>query len=183
MCWKSGKKQKQNKENGLNIREAFQKAFNTTEVIRQRQACLLVASATEIPFILLSESEINDGDTVVREGKVDVEKPIIMVPGRPYDFDGFEAEESRLALFGRIASFPTGKYSIECDMRVVDTGLQRTVDKFQRQFDSNDDEHTGLCVCKTDVWELAALYYVGLLVRKSIGYDWDDLRRRLEQQF
>jgi hypothetical protein len=64
----------------MNIQDGWEKALKNTRIIRPRSKDLLTFEATEVPYILLSESSVNLGDTVVRKGRMMVEKPAIILP-------------------------------------------------------------------------------------------------------
>jgi len=59
----------------MDMEEAWNKALRYTEIIRSRVQSLMTFKDTAVSYILLSESSINVGDTVVRRGEVVVEKP------------------------------------------------------------------------------------------------------------
>jgi len=163
----------------MELHEAFQKALHTTQILRCRQPNLFFASETVLPFVLLSESVMNDGDTVVRTGKVTVDRPTIIVPGEDVMFEGFEDEDQQFQfkMLGRMVKLPRGKYSLnDCKMEVIERSIARAVDEWRRELD--DDAETGLCVCSPDIWQLSVVVYVGNMVVRSAGSDLDDFVRR-----
>ena len=62
----------------MDVHEAWSRALKQTEIIRARVSALQTFQATNVSYILLSESEINHGDTVVRRGEVIVDKPSLI---------------------------------------------------------------------------------------------------------
>src|SRR6185436_8090586 len=74
----------------MNFEELWDKALGRTEIIRSRVQGLMTFGQTKVPYILLSESSINVGDTVVRQGQVLVEKPTLIIPPNHPQFQGFE---------------------------------------------------------------------------------------------
>ena len=70
--------------------ENWEKALKKTEIIRPRIQSMMTFSETSMPYILLSESSINMGDTVVRKGEVVVERPTLILPPNIPQFEGFE---------------------------------------------------------------------------------------------
>ena len=68
----------------MNLDELWQKAVRNTQVVKTRLSRLSAFSKTSIPYIFLAESEVNIGNTVVRKGKIGVDKPMIFLPDNFY---------------------------------------------------------------------------------------------------
>ncbi|MEK6732717.1 MAG: hypothetical protein AABY55_03740, partial [Candidatus Omnitrophota bacterium] len=77
----------------MNIQDGWEKALKHTKIIRPRPKALLTFETTEVPYVLLSESSVNLGDTVVRKGQILVEKPAIILPSNLPHFEGFDFEK------------------------------------------------------------------------------------------
>ena len=77
----------------MNIQEAFEKALKETDIIRSRVLSLQTFADTHVPYVLLSASSINPGDTVVRKGEVLVQKPSLILPPNIPQFDGFDRDD------------------------------------------------------------------------------------------
>ena len=103
----------------MNIQDGWEKALKNTKIIRQRPKDLLTFEATEVPYIFLSESFVNLGDTVVRKGQIMVEKPAIILPSNSPQFEGFDFEKEFHSeqdmvlnfLLVRGVTFPSLKYN------------------------------------------------------------------------
>ena len=54
----------------MDVHSAWEKALQETNIVRSRVIGLQTFSETHVPYILLSPSTINEGDTVVRTGEV-----------------------------------------------------------------------------------------------------------------
>src|ERR1700722_15648282 len=72
------------------FQEDFTRALRETDVRRERRSRLLTVGSTELPYVLLSASVDNQGDTAVRRGLVRVESPTLLLLNRPLLFEGFE---------------------------------------------------------------------------------------------
>jgi len=168
----------------MGLQEDFMRALGETRIIRQRQSKLLTLSETELSYVLLSESAMNVGDTVVRKGIVKVNKPQLLLLHNPMEFQGFEYEEDSsgngaFMALARMASFPPGKYSnIGNQMEVFNGSVERAIDHYQRELDKSGDHHTGLCAGPVDIWALSLFVYVGKMVAKSAPTDLDDMINR-----
>ncbi|MBI4711459.1 MAG: hypothetical protein HY767_03240, partial [Candidatus Omnitrophica bacterium] len=75
------------------IHDYWEKALKSTEIIRPRVQPLQTFEATQIPYVFLAESAVNQGDTVVRKGEVTVDKPSIILPPNLPQFEGFEFDK------------------------------------------------------------------------------------------
>jgi len=77
----------------MDIEQLWEKAKERTEVVRGRAKGLSTFSDTTVPYIFLAESAVNEGDTVVRKGKIIVDKPMIILPQDLPVFEGFDFEK------------------------------------------------------------------------------------------
>ena len=77
----------------MDIQKAWEEALRNTEIIRSRVKALLTFTDTKVPYIFLSESNVNLGDTVVRKGEILVEKPSLILPPNIPQFLGFDFEK------------------------------------------------------------------------------------------
>jgi hypothetical protein len=168
----------------MGLQEDFMKALKETEIHRHRQAHLFTLSSTELPYVLLCESAVNLGDTVVRKGVVRVEKPHLLLFRDPMEFEGFEYadspnESSAFLALGRIVSLPPAKYSnVETKLEMFEGGLKTALDHYNRKLDQIEDVQTGLVSGPVDIWALCLFVYVGKMVARSAPYDANDLLRR-----
>ena len=78
----------------MDIYEAWGKALKQTEIVRSRVSALQTFHATQVPYILLSESSVNLGDTVVRRGEVTVDRPSLILPPNIPQLEGFDFEQA-----------------------------------------------------------------------------------------
>ena len=163
----------------MDINSAWQKALQNTEIIRTRVRALLTTMDTRVPYILLSESSINDGDTVVRKGEVMVEKPSIIIPPLSPQFEGFEFEKNDFNedslinfLIVRGISFPSLKYDNRTQSLDIHEGkLSQAIKNFQEDLQRKEDVHTGLVVGPEDCWQFSLLIFICTQVAKNADQD------------
>ncbi len=79
----------------MDIDKSWNRALYKTEIIRSRIQPLLTTSDTRVPYVLLSESTLNHGDTVVRKGEILVEKPSLFIPPDNPQFLGFDFDQEQ----------------------------------------------------------------------------------------
>ncbi len=171
----------------MDIRQRWEKALGQTEVVRPRIRALYTFSVTESPYIFLSESSINVGDTVVRKGSVIIQKPSLILPTGLPQFEGFEAQkelhidESKLADFFLVrgVNLPSLKYNnTTYSLDLFGGSLKRAVQYFQQRLQQAEDVETGLIVGPEDCWQFSILLYISTQVVKSAD---GDVRRLLDE--
>ena len=171
----------------MDIHELWDKARKHTEILRMRMQDLSSADITNVPYVFLAESSLNQGDTVVRRGHVLVERPSIVLPGFSPQFEGFafdqelQVSQETVATFLLIRGvhFPSLKYRHETSsLDLFEGNLQKAVTHFQDQLQRAEDIKTGLVIGLEGAWQFSILLLVGMLVIRSAE---GDLRRFLEE--
>ena len=175
----------------MNIQDGWEKALKNTEIVRPRVQPLDTYATTHIPYIFLSESTINRGDTVVRKGEVLVEKPALLLPFELPHFEGFEFEEKmhlnedilKNFFLVRGVRFPSLKFNNRTDsIDVFEGSLSRAIEYYKSFLQKNENVNTGLIAGTDDVWPFSVLIFLGGQVSKSADSDikklYEDMRRR-----
>jgi hypothetical protein len=164
----------------MNIEESWQKAVRETEIIRYRISSLQTFKVTDIPYILLSKSEVNIDDTVVRKGKVLVHEPSIILPKNYPIFEGFEFENNFSSnqdsittfLLLRGVSFPSLKYYHQTStLDIFEGPLEKAIKFYKDQLERKEDVKTGLIVGPCDCWQFSVLIFVCGMVSRSAPQD------------
>ena len=171
----------------MEIQALWDQARKRTEILRLRLQDLATFDATAVPYIFLAESSLNQGDTVVRQGQVLIERPAIVLPNFSPQFDGFALEEDlhlsadALATFllVRGIQFPSLKYRHELSsLTLFEGSLQKGIEHFTQQLAAREDIKTGLVIGPEEAWQFSVLLLVGALVVRSAE---GDLRRIIER--
>ena len=171
----------------MDIQESWEKALSQTQIIRSRVRQLMTFDDTKVPYILLSESLVNPGDTVVRAGDVTVTKPSIILPPHVSQFDGFKFDEETAFTQEMIMSFlmvrgvsmPSMKYRNETySVDVFEGDLERAVAKYTDDLQKKEDVLTGLIACPDDCWHFSLLLYIGTQVTRNAE---NDIRNLMEK--
>ena len=170
----------------MNIQDAWTKALKSTEIIRSRIVGLHTFEQTSVPYILLSASLVNMGDTVVRAGEVLVDRPALILPPNIPQFEGFafddiQASENALInfLLVRGVALPSLKYNnktntLDIFEGKVEAALQHYGDRLQRE----ENTSTGLIIGPEDVWQFSLLIFICAQIAKNSAAD---IRRLLEE--
>lgn len=164
----------------MDIQESWQKAVNNTKIIRPRVQELHTFSATKLPYVFLTESSLNLGDTVVRYGEIIVDKPAIVLPFNLPQFEGFDFKESfpfsedtfMNFLLVRGVSFPSFKYNNKTNFLDVYEGrLDNAVDFYLNKLQREENVNTGLITGLEDCWQFSVLIFICTQVAKSAEGD------------
>ncbi len=168
----------------MDIEELWNHALKQTEIVRSRLQDLATFETTVLPYVFLTESSVNAGDTVVRKGQVLIERPSLILPSAQFQGFDFETEwqlrEDAVMnfLFVRGVKFPSLRYRHELSSLDLREGsLRHAIDHFADQLKRAEDIHTGLVVGSEEAWQFSILILVGTLVIRSAE---GDLRRLLE---
>jgi len=176
----------QQKLKNMDIEQLWEKAKEKTEIVRGRVKGLSSVSLTAVPYVFLAESSVNEGNTVVRKGKVIVEKPLIMLPRDAPQFDGFDFEEElglsqeliQTFLLMRGIRFPSMKYNnMVFDLEVDESPLSKCVDKYKKHLEREENVTTALVLGPEDCWQLSLLLYVASLAGRCA---WADIMKLME---
>ena len=168
----------------MSVHDIWEKALRETEIIRSRVQGLFTFSDTQVPYIFLAESAMNQGDTLVRKGRVTVQKPSIILPPNFPQLEGFEFEESRphddviRFLLLRGINIPSMKYDNKTNSLDIHEGkLSEALKYYNEILQSQEDVHTGLVIGPEDCWQFSILIFICSQVAKNAEVD---IRRLLE---
>lgn len=171
----------------MDIQKSWEDALKSTEIIRSRVQDLLTFADTRVPYILLCESTVNVGDTVVRKGEVLVQRPSIVLPPNLPQFQGFDFEQesdfNRDAvtnfLLVRGVALPSLKYDNKThSIDVHDGKLSRAIEYYSELLQHKEDVRTGLIAGPEDVWQFSVLIFICAQVAKNAQ---TDITRLLEE--
>lgn len=164
----------------MDIQKNWDNALRNTRIVRSRIKSLLTFADTNVPYVLLSKSSINIGDTVVRKGDVVIGKPSIILPPNIPQLNGFDFEdktdfeENMLMnfLMVRGITMPSFKYNNETySVDVREQGLDQTISHYKEKFQQAEDVHTGLLVAPEECWQFSLLIYLCMQAAKNTEID------------
>ncbi len=164
----------------MDIQEAWEKALKYTEIHKARVQRLSTFADTQVPYILLSESTINVGDTVVRRGEVVIERPAIILPPNIPQFQGFEFEREATFnkeavinfLFVRGVTLPSLKYNNKTySLNIHEEGLGGAIEHFSDELQRTEDVHTGLIAGPEDCWQFSILIFICSQITRDANHD------------
>jgi hypothetical protein len=171
----------------MDVHSAWEKALQETDIVRSRVTGLQTFSETHVPYILLSPSMINEGDTVVRTGEVLVHRPsLILPPNIPqlegFNFDGEDSfkEDSMINfLMVRGITLPSMKYDNKVSsLNVFEGKIEDAIGVYGNRLQREENTSAGLICGPDEVWQLSLLIFVCSQIAKNSSAD---IRRLLDE--
>ena len=166
---------------------AWERALSETDIIRSRVMSLQTFSETHVPYILLSPSTINYGDTVVRQGEVLIHKPTLILPPYIPQFEGFDFdkegdfnEDTMINfLMVRGVSLPSMKYDNKVSsLDVFEGKIEDAISFHGNRLQREENTAAGLITGPEDVWQFSLLIFVCAQIAKNSSVD---IRRLLDE--
>jgi len=164
----------------MNIQDLWEKALSNTEIVRPRVHYLQTHASTDLLYIFLAESSVNNGDTVVRKGKITVDKPAIILPPNLPQFDGFDFEDEMKIdkntltnfLLVRGVRFPSLKYNNKTSLLDLREGpLRKSIKFYSEKLEKEENTNMGLIVGPEDCWQFSVLIFICSQIAKSAHND------------
>lgn len=165
---------------------AWEKALRETEIIRSRVTGLQTFGETHVPYILLSPSTINEGDTVVRTGEVLVHRPTLILPPNIPQLEGFSFDDDRSFnedsminfLMVRGITLPSMKYDNKIfSLNVFEGKMKDAIGAHGNRLQREENTSTGLICGPDEVWQLSLLIFICSQIAKNSSAD---IRRLLD---
>ncbi len=175
----------------MDLEKLWSKALKHTEIIRSRVHALLTFQDTHVPYVFLSESTINEGDTVVRKGEVLVEKPSIILPPHIPQFEGFEFGEEKNwdedsiinFLLVRGVTLPSLKYNNKThSLNIYEGNLNNAINHYNDWLQHHEDVHTGLITGPEECWQFCVLIFICSQVAKNADIDIKNLLKGFKKR-
>lgn len=176
----------------MNLDKQWEKALDNTEIKRQKIQKLYTFRPTEIPYVILSASSINKGDTVVREGKISVDKPVVILPDNSPKLEGFDfqpdmntnSDDINSFLFMRGIKLPSLNYNNDIySLDIMEKSLKEAKKYHLNLLERKEDTSTGLIIGPEDCWQFSLVIYVAALIEKSAGSDIQNILRRFKNRY
>jgi len=174
----------------MDFEKMWTKALKHTEIIRTRVSALSMSGDTNVPYLMLSESTINIGDTVVRKGEVLVQRPSLFIPPNNPKFEGFEFDnEDRTKGFDensfinflivRGISIPSLRYDNRTSsLDIYEGNLSMAIKHHERILQQQENVQAGLLVGPEDCWQFSILIFICSQIIKNAD---QDIRRLLDE--
>ncbi len=175
----------------MDIEQLWEKAQEKTEVIRGRAKGLSTFASTAVPYMFLAESVVNEGHTIVRKGKIIIEKPMILLPEDLPQFEGFDFEQDleieqgamQMFLLMRGIRFPSLKYNNTVEkLELEELSLAKGVEKYKKELEREENVNTALILGPEDCWQLSILLYMASLVGRCARNDIMNLMEKFRER-
>lgn len=175
----------------MNLDDLWALALKKTEILRSRIQPLMTFQSTAVSYILLSESTVNLGDTVVRKGEVLVDKPAIILPPNIPQFLGFEFEEEKKInenslinfLLVRGIAMPSLKYNNKTQsLDVFEGDLEKAVKHYRELLQQQENVNTGLLAGPEECWQFSILLFICSQAARNADVDLKNLMKEFKKK-
>lgn len=164
----------------MDIYEAWGKALKETEIVRSRVSALQTFHVTQVPYILLSESSVNLGDTIVRTGEVMVDRPSLILPPNIPQLEGFDMDPAQPFdkdamlnfLLLRGVTLPSMKYDNKThQLNVFEGNMNSATKHYLRELQEKENVSAGLLIGPEDVWQFSLLIFICSQIARNTEMD------------
>ncbi|MBF0477960.1 MAG: hypothetical protein HQL26_00605 [Candidatus Omnitrophica bacterium] len=171
----------------MDLEKLWEKALKNTEIIRSRIQGMSALADTRVPYILLSESEVDQHDTVIRKGELIVQKPSLVIPPFNPQFNGFEFEKDLSVnqnsfvnfLIVRGISMPSFLYDNQAgSLDICEISLSKAIKDQLTALQQKEDVMTGLIAGPSDCWQMSLIIFICTQILRNTE---TDFRHLLEQ--
>ncbi|MBF0385036.1 MAG: hypothetical protein HQL27_04105 [Candidatus Omnitrophica bacterium] len=178
----------------MDIEKGWNQALRKTEIIRARVQGLMANSDTIVPYIFLSESEVNVGDTTVRKGEIIVTKPSLIIPPNNPQFYGFEfnaphesIDENSFInfLLVRGLTLPSLRYdNVTSVLDIYEGKLGQAVKYYNSLLQKEENVKTGLLTGPGQYWQFSVIIFICSQIARNAEQDINrllqDYKRKME---
>ncbi len=165
------------------IDKRFKEAMRKTKIIREVKQTLYTFSSTDLNYYLITEP-IERVLVELREGRVTVERPLIISPyefaeGR---FEGFDEEQAKHmgAMFHKLG-LRALRYKFKNEtsgVRLLSGSPEGVAKNLNRELDRKSDDSSTIISGITDMWSVSLMKCVVELVSKSFRDNVRELEER-----
>ena len=150
----------------MSLEQLWNEALRKTEIVRLPLKRLHTFGSTRLEYIFLASSTVNQGDTVVRKGKLDIDRPQLVLPNHGPTFEGFTSESSSEIKDDQLASFfylrgirfPQFAYKNEpYDVDVYEGSVARAEKTYSDQIRMHEKIATGIVVGEDFSWQFSVI--------------------------
>lgn len=164
------------------FQEKFEQIWKQTKILRPVDRKLFTFGDTHLPYILVADSVVNRGDTVVREGEVVVKRPLIYAPRSGFPtFEGFSEKGERAAgmIIQRMMYIPPYEYkNSQHSLSVTPEPLNGVVVRLNEKLDRKEDNLTVIIKTMADMWEVSVMCFAAERMIESIPSNLKELQER-----
>ncbi len=170
--------------------ELWNEAINNTEIVRLPIKRLLTFGLTNFDYVFLGESLVNKGDTVVRKGKLSIDKPALILPGNMPTFKGFNTEDgigldSKLSSFFYVRgiSFPSLRYTNEiCEIDIFEGSLTEAERHYLDEVRNNELISTGIVIGSDMSWQFSVLLMSCHIIDNYVDRDLREIINKIKKK-
>jgi len=175
----------------MSLEDLWEESLKQTEIVRLPIKRLLTFGSTQFEYIFLAPSLVNKGDTVVRKGKMDVDKPALILPKEGPAFEGFDSadasgihdDQMRSFFYMRGISFPNFTYKNESyELDLFEGSLAKAEKAYTEQVRAHEKISTGIVIGKDTSWQFSLLLMGCSMIDAHIDTDLRAILNRIRKK-
>lgn len=165
----------------------IQYALENTQVLHEPDRRIDTFGSTQFEFQIVTELMDTVGAVRVREGRIEAEKPLILRPELPGDFD-FEGFSPEAAAFGDFLKTNLHKLAIlkygfkfrkgEISEQIVHESMESVCGKLLADIRTTGNPMRAVIQGVDDTWEICLLKFTVEMIEKSQNINLFDFKRR-----
>jgi len=175
----------------MSIEELWNEALKKTEISRLPMKRLLTFGVSKFDYIFLAPSLVNEGDTVVRTGRMDIDQPMLVLPKHMPQFDGFSSDDGRGIKDAQLASFfymrglslPALQYNNEqTTVDVFEGALAKAEKMYIEQIRNQENISTGIVIGANSSWQFSIILLACYMVDSHVDADVKALLEKIKRK-
>lgn len=175
----------------MSLEDLWNKALRTTEIVRLPIKRLVTFGVSECNYVFLAPSEVNKGDTTVRKGRIDIDRPSLVLPQAGPLFEGFsgssgsEINDEMLQKFFYLRGihFPQLKYTNEpYKLDLFEGSLMQAEKKFNEEVRYKEQVNTGIVIGEDASWQFSVILMACHLIDTHIDSDLKAILDRIRKK-
>jgi len=165
----------------MEMDDRIRDAMLRTELVRSPRRRLSTFGSTTVDYYVVTE--LTEGMSAVRDGKVFAERPKIVTPYYLLHLDGFgDGARRYLEMMSQEHGSEPGIYyaykNEPSSMNVVSEPVAVVLGNMNERLDAEDTPLSAIIKGVEDVWDLAVMMFVYDLTRRAVGGHVVDFQRR-----
>lgn len=176
----------------MGLEELWYEALKETEIVRLPIKRLMTFDVSTFEYVFLAPSLVNKGDTIVRTGKIQVDRPNLVLPKNMPSFEGFTIEEtqepitdSELATFfyARGVSFPSLQYKNEqYELDLFEGSVARAEKVYREKVQQAEKISTAIVIGVDTSWQFSVILVACHMIDSQVDADLKAILDRMRRK-
>jgi len=175
----------------MSIENFWDESLKNTEIVRLPIKRLLTFENTRFDYIFLAPSLVNKGDTVVRKGQLEIDRPALILPQPGPSFEGFDSDDpagihgEQLSSFFYVRGIKMPSLSYKNESYTIDLfegSLAKAEKVFVEQVRLQESISTGIVIGKDTSWQFSLLLMGCHMIDAHVDNDLQKILKRIRKK-